>query len=218
MRVIACLLGSLAFAGGLQGAVIFNNLTETAFLGAASSSVVWQAQAFSTTDTGYVVTEVILPLSTDDGTTGAFYVDIYDALGTSGLPGVLVQNIYSSTAGTLPTNSTNLTISGLNVALQASTAYYLVLRGGADLSGTVWWDYTESTNGVGLPSAYSLSEDAGVSWDGPALTFPSMMKIVTSGSGGVVPEPTSFAMLVIGAAGLAGVGAIRRRARRSTGH
>lgn len=189
------------------GVVLFDNLSAgspNGDFGVTNSQ--WVAQAFSTTATGYVLDEVSLRLWNQNGTTGNFEIQVWDALGPSGRPGAQVGSaIYTGQAASLGDSTSLLTIPGLSVALGANTPYYLVTRGTTltevgpgfrPSPGYLAWNATD------VIASNSYDTGNGSSWSGP-YTQNLYMKVTA------VPEPSTEIM--IGAALAAWV--IRRHRR-----
>ena len=76
-----------ATSAGLPPVILFDNLSSSSNGSIGVSNTQWPAQAFSTTATDYVINELSLLLWNQNGTTGDFEIQIWDALGTSGKPG-----------------------------------------------------------------------------------------------------------------------------------
>ena len=229
---LTCLGRTLAFAGALafglaaqqgQAAVIFDNLSGTSNGTMVVSNTQSIAQAFTTTATDFVLTGVQLRLYNMNGTTGGYELQLWDATGASGSPGVqtgaalytgLAQNL-TATSGSL------LSVTGLNRTLAANTTYYLVVAGtnlssvalpGPAIPGIpafsvpgslAWSTTTTSTAGGG-----GMFSKPGATWSG--MSGYGMMKIEAGpGSAASVPDAghTPAALGVI----LAGLATLRRR-------
>ena len=189
------------------GVVLFDNLSAGSPNGSTSvTNTVWLSQAFTTTATDFVLDSVSLRLWNQNGTSGNFELQVWDALGASGSPGSLVGSaIYTGLAQNLGSSyGSLLNVSSLNVLLAASTNYHLLARGtsltdipgdfGPD-PGTLYWDQTNVN-----PSASYLTVNSGTNWS-PEGTNKFMS--VTA-----VPEPSSG---VLFAMGLAAWAMLRRR-------
>lgn len=189
------------------GVVLFDNLSAGSPNGSTGvTNTVWLSQAFTTTATDFVLDSVSLRLWNQNGTSGNFELQVWDALGASGSPGSLVGSaIYTGLAQNLGSSyGSLLNVSSLNVLLAASTNYHLLARGtsltdipgdfGPD-PGTLYWDQTNVN-----PSASYLTVNSGTNWS-PEGTNKFMS--VTA-----VPEPSSG---VLFAMGLAAWAMLRRR-------
>jgi hypothetical protein len=171
------------------------------------SNTQWTAQSFSTTSSGFILSEVALRLWNQNGTSGNFEIQVWDALGTSGRPGAQVgAAVYTGLAQDLGnTEGSLLTVSGLNFTLVPDINYYLVVAGTtlADIPddefpspGTLYWD---ATNDQTSP-AYDTG-DSGANWNGP-FTQNLYMKVTATSA--AVPEPGTWAAasLLVGGAAL----------------
>ncbi len=157
------------------------------------------AQAFTTTATDAVVSEVSLRLRNFNGTSGGYQIQIWDSSGSSGSPGNQVgAAIYTGLAENLGRSASLLTIPGLSVSLGASTTYYMVATGTSLASGgIVGWGATD----VVTTGAY---DSAGSGWNGP-YTQSLYMKV------SAVPEPESVTIVTVGLA----AGWMRSRRRKA---
>ena len=191
------------------GVVLFDNLSAGAGQANGSTGVtntVWLTQAFTTTATDFVLDSVSLRLWNQNGTSGNFELQVWDALGASGSPGAQVGSaIYTGLAQNLGRSyGSLLTVPSLNVLLAASTNYYLLARvtsltdvSGVQftVAGTLYYDQTNL-----ITSASYVTGDSGTSWFGEGTnTFMSVT---------AVPEPSPAIMI---AAGLAAWAMLRRR-------
>ena len=187
--------------------ILFDNLaagSPNGSFGVSNSG--WSAQSFSTTSSGFILSEVALRLWNANGTSGNFELQVWNALGASGRPGAQVGSaIYTGLAQNLGSEYGGLlTVSGLNVTLAPDTAYYLVAAGanladvpgpGRPIPGQLYWDATDV---VTFP-AYETSNSGG-DWNGPQSQ--NLYLKVTAASA-AVPEPGTWAaaaLLVGGAA------------------
>ena len=180
--------------------VLFNNLGQPGS-GYSSTSRVSLAQGFATTSTDFVLSEVSLPLWRQAGATGTYEILVWDSTGDDGMPGVQVgAAIHSGLAENLSTTGGSLlTISGLNIALSPSTAYYLVSRN-TSVTPTGGLNWKLSNNNTSR--FYEL--DSENIWGGP---YPSNMEMKIT----AVPEPSAGVLLVLGIGGFIAL----RRCRRS---
>ena len=181
--------------------VLFNNLGQPGS-GYSSTSRVSLAQGFATTSTDFVLSEVSLPLWRQAGATGTYEILVWDSTGDDGMPGAQVgAAIHSGLAENLSTTGGSLlTISGLNIVLSPSTAYYLVSRNtSVTPAGGLNWKLSNNNTS----RFYEL--DSENIWGGP---YPSNMEMKIT----AVPEPSAGVLLVLGIGGFIAL----RRCRRST--
>ena len=185
--------------------ILFDNLSAGSPNGdILVSNSQWTAQSFSTTSSGFILTEVALQLWNGSETTGNFEIQIWDALGTAGAPGAQVGGaIYTGLAESLGNTSSLLTVSGLSVLLAPDTAYYLVAAGTSlavpgrfgPSPGWLNWNATD----VFTSSAYD-SVDSGATWSSP-LSQNLYMKVTAASA--AVPEPGTWAEAALLAGGAA---------------
>lgn len=194
--------------------VLADNLSQTFDGNAGTTNSTGAAQSFVTDASGYIVTEVALRAYNDSGTTGAYDVQIWDSTGSSGSPGAQVgSSIFTGEAGDLPSDSSNiLLIDNLNVELQPSTTYYLVLKpvslstvGDPEdpIPGTLGLRTTPSTSGTGFPASRSYIVTGPSSSTGP-FSWNFGVRVTA------VPEPSTWAMGSLSCS-LLGWSAMRRR-------
>ena len=194
----------LLFAGtnmkSSAAVALFDNLaagSPNGYFGVTNSQ--WSCQAFSTTATDFVVSEVSLRLWNQSGTTGGYEIQIWDANGTAGRPGAMVGSaVHVGLAQDLGGPPSVLNITGLNVSLQASKTYFLVALGTSltetgdpeffSSPGFLAWDATN----VNFTATYDTG-DSGSSWYGP-YSQNLYMKISTES----VPEVSSITICALG--------------------
>ena len=181
-------------------AVLFDNLGQPGS-GYSSTSLVSLAQAFATTSTNFVLSEVSLPLWRRAGAAGTYEILVWDSTGGGGSPGAQVGSaIHSGLAENLSTTGGSLlTISGLNVTLLPSTTYYLVSRNTSVApAGDLLWKLSN----INTSPFYELESEN--NWGGP---FPTNMEMKIT----AVPEPSAGVLLMLGIGGVIAL----RRCRRS---
>lgn len=193
-RLGALLAIGLSALPASASVVLFDNLSAGSPNGNSGvGNTQWLAQAFSTTSTGFILTDASLRLWNPSGITGNFEVQVWDSLGTSGKPGAQVgPTIYIGQAENLGGNGSLLSITDLNVPLIADTTYYLVVAGAGltdigdefdSFPGFLAWD---ATNVNTTPSYDAVNSD----WIGPFATNYYMQ--ITA-----VPEPTSTLLILL---------------------
>lgn len=186
--------GTLACSAPGQAALVLaDNLTEAGDFAVSLSDDTWQAQAFSNINATQL-TAVELALYNDLGATGDFAVELWNLDAGAGTPGTALHTLFSGSASALGGAGTTLVISGLNIALTPSTSYYVVARGDGLGFDELAWLYADDTGGLGFPSAYSVTDDGGGSWDPASLTEPMKLRIEATG----VPLPATPGLLVLG--------------------
>ncbi|MEI7870372.1 MAG: PEP-CTERM sorting domain-containing protein [Candidatus Methylumidiphilus sp.] len=186
-----------------------NNLSQAGGSNSRVNDILWPAQAFTTDATHTTVTAVTTILKSDSTTTGTLNLYIYSSAANK--PNTLVTSIGSyDIASQLTTTFTNYTLSSLNVSLNPSTQYFLVLGGSSSMAnGDAWWGFTASTSGQGFPSDNTVSPDSGQSWLDPSQSSPQQMRIQATSSD--IPEPASLGLM---GAGMVGWFFTRRRTAR----
>jgi hypothetical protein len=202
MKIIVSVLSGWLFVVGaltcqsVSAAVVFNNRgdlkggTEVVDGGGTNG---WWGQAFSTTASATIVTDVVLSMSNGNAGT-AFSVGIYSSVAGSGLnvPGSLTQSIFTGTPGQF---FSPFSITGLNVPLSPSTEYFVVV---SPTVGALDWDFTNASSSLNANSV-----DQGGTWSS-TTSAPLQMSITA------VPEPATLSLLA--AAGLfGGLAVVRRR-------
>ncbi len=134
IRLTSALIG-LLLCGVSQSShaadTIADNLTNTRNGGQSVNNNSWPAQAFNTSLTAYVLDSVTLNMSRDGGASGTIELIVYDDLGTGGRPGNTASSVFATinVASQLSTTVADISFNGLNVVLNPSRTYYLVLRG-----------------------------------------------------------------------------------------
>jgi hypothetical protein len=167
MFAISTILLVASSAHGLE--VLADNLDKT-FTGHTNvNNTQWPSQRFTTTESAFTISEIRILLNNGTSATGNFDVEIWDDSGTSGRPGVQVgSTIHTGLAQNLGTTTSSFyTISGLNVSLERSKNYYLVVQG-TSLSASLRWRVTSSASGgVGFPSPAYTYVVSTSTWSGP---------------------------------------------------
>jgi hypothetical protein len=165
--------------------------------------------SFKTTATDYTVDTVQIPLKKDTATSGNITISIYDATGTSGLPG----NIVGTSIGTVPVSSLTssfqtFSFSGLNRTLSPSTNYYITVGSTDIASGVARGRVTNNNSGAITTGSlgYAFYNNQ---WTGPHNSFWYFGVVSTVAS---VPEPSTYALAAISTGVMATV-ARRRKAR-----
>jgi len=209
-------IGSVATA---RGAVIYDRDTTGA------SSNAWWANggvglSFQTTAQLFTITEISFwhqkPSTSND--TGNLIVELWDATGTSNLPGNQIGSALATVAlSTIPDDTLQtLSVGGLNITLSPSTNYWatITLAGNTNSTSNVQWlTYTGSSAGTvtgSLGYAWLDNQSGGQTWPSNASLLSSDF---TAGSVTAVPEPGSLGLA--GIAAVAGLTLYRRRRRQA---
>jgi hypothetical protein len=160
--------------------------------------------SFSTGATASVLSLVLINLTNDGvtGSTGSFSVNLYADSSTS--PGALLTTI-----ATLPDSDLSTTIDSIALfpatpeLLAANTRYWIGLVGP---TSAVAWSVASDATGTGVAGEFWASTPGGfpsVIANSDANPPYQMLVSVTTPS---VPEPSTWAMLILGFAGLGFVG------------
>jgi hypothetical protein len=163
-----------------------NNLENAPGSGNPITTTNWYAQSFATDATHRYITTVVVGLCSFSSTTGAYNVEIWDATGAGNTPGSAVAIVAANVNTTNPnscstSNTPGPTFSGLAIALNPSTTYYLVVRlldvanSARPPERSLFWAIS-STGGPGFPS--NRSSWNGSTWSIPITQLPQMMRIV----------------------------------------
>lgn len=201
LRAILLTIGLMVVTAATSSAAVslFNNLAAGSPNGSFGvSNTQWTAQAFTTTATEFTIQQVSLRLWNQNGTTGEFEVQIWDANGSSGRPGSpAATTIFTGLAQDLGSaEGATLDITGLNVILEGGTTYYLVIRGSGltdvgdepfSSAGSLYWDATDV-----LTSDAFDTGDSGANWNGPYT-----QNLYMSISAGAVPEASSLVLSAV---------------------
>lgn len=170
------------------------------------------AQSFTTTATGYVVSQVDLRLFRASGDSGSYSVDIYAATGSGSalLPtGSSLFNVGSGTlsggsnpipvsAATDGSDVADVSFSGLNFSLSSTpTDYFIVVSytGSYSLNWATITSASPTFNGNSTYTAYAIGGPFANNGDND----PTLLKVVAGTS---VPEPSTWAMAGLAVAGL----------------
>ncbi|MEJ5236891.1 MAG: choice-of-anchor R domain-containing protein [Limisphaera sp.] len=167
------------------GFIIFDSLNLQHEAGNLLDANTYAAQAFNS-GTYTVLQAVRLNVYYDEqeGAPGNFDVVLRAATGQDGRPGSVVATLATGLPNPSSTDLNNIvSILGLNVSMSPNTTYYVAVQPN---SGAFRWGYTSSENGVGLPSGWSYSQDAGTTWTAPDQEDPQRMMIEA------VPEPSTW--------------------------
>ena len=126
---------------------------------------------------------------------GTFTIGVYGDSFTS--PGALLQS--TTFADSLLGTSPGVFSEAVSVPLSAGTRYWIGISSAP--TGSVNWFWSTDISGPGVAGEF-YDNQGGVA---PNLTGPYQMEL-TSSAVGAVPEPSSWAMMMVGFAGLVFVG------------
>lgn len=193
----------------LKAIDLYNTLAQTSVAGVESISIQYgNGLSFKTTATEFIVDKVQIPLMKDSATSGNITISIYDATGTSGLPGNIVGTSIGTVAVSSLTNSfQTFTFSGLNRTLSPSTNYYITVRSTDIASGVARGKVTDNDTGAITTGSlgYAFYNNG---WAGPYNGSWYFGAVSTVAS---VPEPSTYALVAIATGVMAAVARRRKR-------
>ena len=193
-------------AGSARAVDIYNNLTQTVNQNLSANNAYSSALSFQTTSSASVITDLQASLKLQAGNTGNTVFSIYDATGSGGTPGTKITDAGSIANNTLTSSYATYGLSGLNISLNPSANYWLVLT--TTTSDFIMWTVTSSTTGA--TGSVGVGTKAGPSaWQ--VLSQYRAIGVVTAVA---VPEPSTYALGAI-ATGVFALIARRRKARRA---
>lgn len=163
------------------------------------------AQAFATSDTDNVISSVSLNLYSVDGNARTFDLDIWTNSGGN-VPNAFVANVVTGGSIASLSDQNYYQLSGLSIALQASTNYWLVLTPSS--AQQIRWGQTDNLSGgfTGFGNAVRRSIDSGVTWPETTNLVQTRTRITA------VPEPGSLWYVTFLAFGVVGgIGHLRSR-------
>lgn len=172
LRPLLLVFSLLILTPGVWGATLTNTLTETGVGFVPINNTDWSASSFTTTASDFTITDVTLKIKRDnDSVTGDFKIDIYTSILNT--PDSLKGQVYTGPASGLATSSYGeFSVNGLNIVLEPSTQYFIVLRG-ESLNGDIHWPYAQI---VGSDLYYADSTDSGGNWVND-LESPYLMRV-----------------------------------------
>lgn len=176
----------------------------------------WPALSFMTTSNEYVLDSVTIPIRQPvQGSDGQLWFELYDGSGPSGAPGSAIGSILGQVpiANISKVGFENITFTGLNRTLSASTNYWVVLKSAGGVSqdpNKYEVGATTSSGGILTGSlGFSITSDSGATWTAPSTA----VHIIGRVGAVAVPEPSTY---VLGTIGVIVSGWIARSKRKSS--
>jgi hypothetical protein len=177
------------------------------------------AQSFTTTATDSTITGAILKLSNNyPQPPGNYSVSIWGFDTVSHLPTTQVASIYSGDMSNLSNSLTEVSYSGLTIALAPLTSYYMVVLSDPAGGGIGWATSAFSAGDLGNSSQFYTSYNFATStWAtaGSSSTSPRIMQITAEAA--AVPEIDPASASSVMALVASALGLLERRTRRKLG-
>lgn len=198
--LVALAVAAMTFVSAPSKAVtIYNNIGATSD-GADSVGLGPLYNSFSTTGSNFTFNHLELILGGGGTVNVGLYTNQIPIGGPnsgSSIPGSLVSSLGTSLLAPATFGDVSLDFAG--ILLSANTRYWIGVSSG---NSNAFWSYSLDTSGTGVATEYSIS---------PFGVFPNdaqgaYQMAVT----GAVPEPSTWAMMIIGFAGV-GFAAYRRK-------
>ena len=192
----AALATGVGFAAGAHADVLYDNLGAVSDGADPAGFIYGLFDSFSTGGTATTGEKATLLLSGDPFSGGFFAVGLFSD--NAGAPGTL-QDINFDVDADLSIMPTPLTY-GFHDPLAANTRYWIGLGG----LTSAFWSWSLDTSGTGVANEF-FANPTGIS---PNVDGPYQMQVTS----GAVPEPATWAMVLVG---LGAAGGMLRRARRA---
>lgn len=188
--------------------MLYDTLAEPVHINGNFSTGVWLGISFRTSETGYVLDSISVPIQNPNLlTAGSIAFSVFDATGPNSLPGVAVgAQLGSRPILGIPANSyETMTLTGLNRTLATNTNYWLIVSS-SGLSAPYYIGATSSAAGTTTGSlGFTMSVDLGLNWNAASTASYAIGRVVA------VPEPSTW---VLGALAVLAGGIASRRNRR----
>lgn len=198
--VLALILAAVAPLARAQ-IVLYDN-TATATAGDVKiSEVTPLGDSFSTGAAAVNLTSFSAVLGRNDPATGSTTFSLYSDSGAS--PGTLITALATIDDTSLTGTFTEYTFSGLSVALDASTRYWILAEG----DGVARWISSPNDGGTGVAGEFIVAGAVYPNSEGP-------LAMSVTATAVPVPEPATYAM--IGGTLALALGFIARRQQRKT--
>ncbi len=170
---------------------IYDNLTQPVSVNGSFSNGTWPALSFRTTDVGYILESVTIPMWNPNLlNTGTITFRVYNSGGPGGTPGLAMGATLGtiSIAGISSSSYQNVTFSGLNRTLTANTNYWIVTQA-RDLGGLYYVGATNTAGGIVTGSqGNSVTTTGGASWSAPSTSLFVIGRVTA------VPEPSTYVL------------------------
>jgi hypothetical protein len=203
MAGVAALAGFFAASASASGAVLFDSLgPPSAGAGHTGPGKILGA-SFSTGSASVILGDVSVLIQDDvpsDG--GTFQISLLSDASTS--PGATLAASANLPDSNLSTGFTLQTVD-FGTSLAANTRYWIQLSSTSTTG--LGWSYTNDFSGTGVANEFWYDEGVNPNSGGPY-----QMEVSTSAA--ATPEPSTWAMLLVGFAGLGYAGYSRSRKRR----
>lgn len=172
------------------------------------------AQQIQTTSANTIINSLSLALGSQvPGSAGSYNISFYTSVADA--PGVLISGSTLSGNVALLPDSTNInalaTFTGLNINLPTATKYFVVLNNFSGSGFSLNWAQTTTVANPypNLIWGLDVGSSGFVNGTQNVGTNPFLLRVTTA----AVPEPSTWAMMVVAAGTLAGVGYRRRTVR-----
>jgi hypothetical protein len=198
-----------SFPGSAGATVLYSNLANPGSGFSAVSSTAWAANAFSTDNNTYKLSDVILALE-GVSTTGTLTVSLYSSSGGPAQPTTNLATLGTIADSALSTSMfTQQTVNVSNVTLAPNTQYFIVLSGSSSSGADADWEKEQGTTGIGVAGGeWGTSANSGSTWSmhGVSVDFaPYVMQVDAS-----TPEPGSI-FSALGGLAVVALARFRRR-------
>jgi hypothetical protein len=190
---VSAMITVLAIGSAAKASVIFDGLPGNTIGWGPISSGQTYAQSFTTDAQSWTLASVTLPL-TGYTLNGTFGVHLYDSTGTGGTPGSPLLTL----GGNDNPSSGQYSYAG-SLALSPNTTYWVEADVNPASNSFYEWNATADAPTVGSGLGFAYITDGGSTWSqAPSISLEMQVNAEPT----AVPEPSSVALLAIGAVGL----------------